>query len=151
TMSATRQSVFGGTASRNHPGSPTEVPAMLMGQPSSYDEIPYSGHCFPYTHPDHLAVMGTLFGMPAPPPHGCRLLELGCAGAGNLVPMAMDLPSARFVGIDLSPRQIAEGRSLVEKLGLDNVELHAMSIMDVDERLGTFDYIVCHGVYSWVP
>ncbi len=124
---------------------------MLMGQPSSYDEIPYSGHCFPYTHPDHLAVMGTLFGMPVSPPEGCRLLELGCGRAGNLVPMAMELPSARFVGIDLSARQIAEGRSVVEKLGLDNVNLRAVSIMEVNERLGTFDHIVCHGVYSWVP
>jgi methyltransferase-like protein len=124
---------------------------MLMGQPTSYDEIPYSAHCFPYTHPDHLAVVGALFGMPVSPPDGCRLLEVGCARAGNLVPMAMELPSARFVGIDLSARQIAEGRSVVEKLGLDNVDLRAMSIMEVDESLGTFDYIVCHGVYSWVP
>jgi SAM-dependent methyltransferase len=29
--------------------------------------------------------------------------------------------------------------------------LRLLSILDVDERLGTFDYVVCHGVYSWVP
>lgn len=124
---------------------------MLMGQPSSYDEIPYSDHSFPYTHPDHLAAMGTLFGLPVTPPDRCRVLELGCGRAGNLVPMAMELPSGRFVGVDLSTRQVADGQSLVERLGLDNVDLRAMSITDVDARIGTFDYIVCHGVYSWVP
>jgi methyltransferase-like protein len=124
---------------------------MLLGQSSSYDEIPYSDNCFPYTHPDHLAAVGALFGMAVPPPEGCRVLELGCARGGNLVPMATELPGARFVGVDLSARQIAEGRAVVEALGLENLDLRAMSITDVDERLGTFDYIICHGVYSWVP
>jgi methyltransferase-like protein len=124
---------------------------MLAGQASSYDEIPYSDNCFPYTHPDHLAAIGMLFGIDVPPPEGCRVLELGCARGGNLVPMAMEQASARFVGVDLSARQVAEGRAVVERLGLENLELRAMSIMDVDERMGTFDYIVCHGVYSWVP
>jgi SAM-dependent methyltransferase len=65
--------------------------------------------------------------------------------------MALELAEARFVGIDLSSRQIAEGRSVVERLGLRNLNLRAISIMDVDRRLGNFDYIICHGVYSWVP
>jgi methyltransferase-like protein/2-polyprenyl-3-methyl-5-hydroxy-6-metoxy-1,4-benzoquinol methylase len=124
---------------------------MLADQTSSYDEIPYSDNCFHYTHPDHLTAIGTVFGMNVPPADRCRVLELGCARGGNIIPMALELPEAQFVGIDLSARQIAEGRSVVERLGLRNLDLRAMSIMDVDHRLGTFDYIVCHGVYSWVP
>jgi methyltransferase-like protein/2-polyprenyl-3-methyl-5-hydroxy-6-metoxy-1,4-benzoquinol methylase len=124
---------------------------MLAGQTSSYDEIPYSDNCFPYTHPDRLAAVKALFGMSESPLDHCRVLELGCARGGNLVPMALELPAARFVGIDLSARQIAEGRSVVEKLGLQNVDLRAMCITEVDERHETYDYIICHGVYSWVP
>ncbi len=124
---------------------------MLAGQASSYDELPYADNCFHYTHPDHLAAIGAVFGMTVAPSDRCRLLELGCAQGGNIIPMALEHPEARFVGIDLSSRQIAEGRSVVERLGLQNLDLRAMSIMDVDQRLGTFDYIVCHGVYSWVP
>jgi len=73
------------------------------------------------------------------------------AGGGNLIPMAIALPQAEFVGIDLSPVQIAEGQKIVEALGLKNIRLSTKSITDVDATAGTFDYILTHGVYSWVP
>jgi methyltransferase-like protein/cyclopropane fatty-acyl-phospholipid synthase-like methyltransferase len=118
---------------------------------TSYDEVPYSSTPFYYTQPDCLATMATLHGMtPAAADH-CRVLELGCGRGGNLIPLAVSLPESRFVGIDLSRRQVAEGRSVVEKLGLSNIELRPMNILDIDEGFGSFDYIICHGVYSWVP
>jgi methyltransferase-like protein/cyclopropane fatty-acyl-phospholipid synthase-like methyltransferase len=118
---------------------------------TSYDEIPYGSNPFSYTHPGCLAGVATLSGLAPPPVERCRVLELGCARGGNLIPMAQSLPAGRFVGIDLSRRQIAEGRAVVERLGLGNIRLEAMSILDVDEGFGEFDYIICHGVYSWVP
>ena len=124
---------------------------MSIGQASSYDELPYSDNCFPDTHPDYLATLGRLYGIDTPEVSTCRVLELGCAGGANLIPMGLELPEARFVGIDLSNRQIDAGRSIVDRLGLRNVELLALSIEEVDERFGSFDYIICHGVYSWVP
>jgi methyltransferase-like protein/2-polyprenyl-3-methyl-5-hydroxy-6-metoxy-1,4-benzoquinol methylase len=124
---------------------------MSIGPSSSYDELPYGDNCFPDTHPDYLATVGRLYGIDTPPVATCRVLELGCAGGGNLLPMAQELPGARFIGVDLSSRQIDSGKGLVDRLGLRNVELLAMSIMEVDERFGSFDYIICHGVYSWVP
>ena len=81
--------------------------------------------------------------MPRP---GARLRE-----GGNLLPMALELPDAQFVGIDLSQRQIADGQAVIKRLGLRNVDLRAMSITEVDESFGPFDYILCHGVFSWVP
>src|SRR5262249_55972164 len=50
---------------------------------------------------------------------------------------------------DLSARQVADGQKVVEALGLTNVELKHLSITDY-AGFGAFDYIVCHGVYSWV-
>lgn len=117
----------------------------------SYEETPYHSTPIPSCHPDCLSTMATLYGMQPPPVASCRVLELGCAGGGNLIPMALALPAARFVGIDLSPRQIAEGQEIVTKLGLKNIQLLPLSILDVGPDFGTFDYILCHGVYSWVP
>jgi methyltransferase-like protein/2-polyprenyl-3-methyl-5-hydroxy-6-metoxy-1,4-benzoquinol methylase len=77
-------------------------------------------------------------------------LELGCADGGNLIPMAFELGSGTFVGIDLSPRQIRQGIAEAQALGLTNLDLRAMSVLEVDPSIGTFDYILCHGVFSWV-
>jgi methyltransferase-like protein/2-polyprenyl-3-methyl-5-hydroxy-6-metoxy-1,4-benzoquinol methylase len=118
---------------------------------TSYDELPYESNPFLWTHPDRLATIARLFGLQAPPVDRCRLLELGCASGGNLIPMAVNLPQSRFVGVDLSGRQIADGQKVVSALGLTNIELKPISISDVDADLGEFDYILCHGVYSWVP
>ncbi len=46
---------------------------------------------------------------------------------------------------------MAEGVAVVRELGLENLSLKGMSILDVGEDFGTFDYILAHGVYSWVP
>jgi methyltransferase-like protein/SAM-dependent methyltransferase len=124
---------------------------MVESLPSSYDEVPYSNHPFVATHPDSLATAARVFGMRPAPPQGCRVLELGCGRGGNLLPMAQTLPESRFVGIDLSATQVAEARALAEKLGLRNLQVLAGDIRSVAEDLGQFDYVVCHGVYSWVP
>lgn len=85
------------------------------------------------------------------PLEGARVLELGCAGAGHLIPMASQLPDAQFVGVDLAGDQIAVGQERVEALGLKNLDLRHMSAMDIDGEFGEFDYIIAHGFYTWVP
>jgi methyltransferase-like protein/SAM-dependent methyltransferase len=116
----------------------------------SYDRVPYPSALQHHTHPDLLATLALLHGLEPARPDRCRLLELGCADGGNLIPMAIELPESRFTGIDLSPRQIESGRSQLAAWGLTNVDLRAMSIMDVGDDLGVFDSIICHGVFSWV-
>ncbi len=116
-----------------------------------YDAFPYESIAFPETHPNHLAVLGRLLGLETETPATARVLEIGCAGGGNLIPIAQGLPGARCLGIDLSARQIAMARGLVENLGLSNLELRQGDILELDASLGPFDYIIAHGVYSWVP
>jgi hypothetical protein len=65
--------------------------------------------------------------------------------------MASAWPGSSFVGIDLSAAQIADGQMRAAAQALTNIQLKVLNIMDVTESLGQFDYIVCHGVYSWVP
>ena len=115
------------------------------------DQVPYPKWTHRDTHPRQLEAIATLFGMSPAPITECRVLELGCAAGWNLIPMAQDLPDSRFVGIDLSASQIAEARVLAAEAGLENVRLEHTDILDVDASWGRFDYIICHGIYSWVP
>ncbi|MBC9908344.1 methyltransferase regulatory domain-containing protein [Achromobacter xylosoxidans] len=117
----------------------------------AYDETPYTSNAFPICAPGHLHAVAHLYGLNAPAPETARVLELGCAAGGNLLPFVLANPGARAVGVDLSPQQIAAGKAMVDAMGLDNLELRAMSITDIDASFGKFDYIICHGVFSWVP
>lgn len=119
---------------------------------ASYDETPYESYAHPRSAPGQLASIAWLFGLNTPDVCSARVLEIGCAAAGNLIPFAAMHPRARAVGIDLSPVHITQGRQRVEALGLDNVALINGDIAQVDlASLGQFDFIICHGVYSWVP
>jgi methyltransferase-like protein/SAM-dependent methyltransferase len=117
----------------------------------SYDEVPYESHPYAQTHPSRLFVVATLFGLNPKPVENCRVLELGAAAGGNIIPMAENLPQSWFVGIDLSARQVSDGERLIHTLGLKNVSLRHASITEVDESYGKFDYVISHGVFSWVP
>ncbi len=117
----------------------------------SYDDLPYDGGCVASSHPSRMRAIGRLFGLHAPDPATARVLEIGCAGGSNLLPLAYALPGATFTGIDLSARQIELAQQRAEHLGLSNIDLKAMSVVDAGGLDGPFDYIICHGVYSWVP
>ena len=118
---------------------------------NSYDQVPYPALSYTPTHPDRLALMARLMGMDPAPVEECRVLELGCAVGGNLIPMAHGLPGSRFVGIDNSARQVAEAQASAAALGLQNVDFRHLDILDVGPDLSEFDYIIAHGIYSWVP
>lgn len=116
-----------------------------------YEQVPYPGDAFEVTHPDRLATIGTLFGMRPAPVEKCRVLELGCTDGGNLIPMAYGLPESSFTGIDLSPSAIERAQATATALHLGNVEFMALDILDLPADSGEFDFIIAHGVYSWVP
>jgi len=118
---------------------------------TSYDAVPYPSHPYPQTHPERLATVAGLFGADPCPIGQCRVLEVGCGQGGNLLPMAEQLPESRFVGIDLSDVQIDAAQRRADEAGLTNIELRRLDILDVTADLGEFDYILCHGVYSWIP
>jgi len=118
---------------------------------ASYDNLPYESEPLAHTHPDSLAAVATLLGMIPADVERCRVLELGCATGGNLIPMADALPESHFLGVDFSPVQIAQAQKVVDAIELKNIDLRAIDILELDHNIGHFDYIICHGVYSWAP
>jgi methyltransferase-like protein/2-polyprenyl-3-methyl-5-hydroxy-6-metoxy-1,4-benzoquinol methylase len=125
--------------------------AIMTALRTSYDEFPYQSVPLRQTHPDHLATVASLFGFDAPDVARARVLEIRSGSGGNLIPLAASYPDSTFVGIDLSAVQIAHGAAEIEALGLRNIHLQAMDVMAFDETQGAFDYIIAHGIYSWVP
>ena len=132
--------------------SATDPLESLDGAPDAndYDEMPYPSMPFAYTQPSHLAALAALFGLDAPPVDGARVLELGCASGGNIIPLAKRFPQARFLGIDLSQRHIDNGQRRIAALGVENIQLRQGDLTEFSS-VGDFDYVICHGVFSWVP
>ncbi len=118
----------------------------------SYDVMPYPSKFFLQTHPDRLATLATLFGMNPARIEACRVLELGCGNGSNLISHAFNLPDAKFVGVDLAENHIREANSAAAELGLSNAEFYQMDVMEMTvEQFGKFDYVIAHGLFSWVP
>jgi SAM-dependent methyltransferase len=122
-----------------------------MDNLAAYSTIPYPGQVTTQTHPDQIAVIARLLGVAAKDPNQSRILEIGCSDGGNLVPIAARLPGADCVGLDLVPDAIERARAYAAEAGVANATFLAADVMAPPADLGTFDVILCHGVWSWVP
>jgi SAM-dependent methyltransferase len=123
----------------------------MSTRPNAYDLFAYSNHPYADSHPRRLAMLADFFGIEPAPITRCRVLELGCGAGGNILPMALEFPDSEFVGIDLSARAIEAGKADLHALGVKNLTLRHADIADVNADDGQFDYIIAHGIYSWVP
>ena len=115
-----------------------------------YDEVPYESRAVPLSSIDRIALHARLHGLETAAPDACRVLELGCAEGANLLAMAFYLDESTFVGVDASRVQIDRGIEARDRLGLDNLELRCATFADVAEEEGEYDYIIVHGVLSWI-
>lgn len=115
-----------------------------------YESLPYISMPYAQTQPARLAAIATLHGMAPPAVETASVLELGCASGGNLIPLAARFPRARFVGFDLGRKHVEDGARRIRDLALTNIEIGQADIGEL--RLAEkFDYIICHGVFSWTP
>src|SRR5271169_3538598 len=121
---------------------------MEESRVTSYDEVSYPSFPIYYTHPNRLATVAALLGMKPAPVEKCRVLEIGCFDGTNLAAMAVSLPQCEFVGVDAAGTAIARGRAMAEEIGLNNLTLRHLDLMEMAPDYGEFDYIILHGVYS---
>ncbi len=117
-----------------------------------YNELNYESYVHPFSHANYLYTIATLFDMKPAGFEKASVLEIGCAEGNNLAAMAFNYPEANFTGIDVSETQIAKAEALKEYLGIDNIDFECQDISDFrpKKRKDKYDYIICHGVFSWV-
>ena len=133
------------------PAGISQTPDNSDDRSSRYDLVPYPSRAYPETHPDRLRVMAMLFGLDPPPVETSRILEIGCGDGSNIIPIAFSLPQADCVGIDFACKPVEASQSLIRRTGIENVKCEVMDVRDITTAFGTFDYIVAHGFFSWVP
>ncbi len=124
--------------------------ATVTTTAADYDAMPYPGSVYPLLHPSRVGAVGLLYGFSPARCEGARVLEMACANGENLIPMAVAMPGASFVGVDFSPRQVENARALAARLGLTNIRFECLDVRAFPEDGGAFDYIIAHGLYSWV-
>ncbi len=123
-----------------------------MKEESDYETLPYSNSIFPQTYVDKLCSSARLFGLDAPDIETARVLELGCGNGLNLISQAYSLPKASFLGVDLAKTHIDFAVDSARELGLSNIEFKQCDLMEMTlEEFGRFDYIIAHGLISWIP
>lgn len=82
-------------------------------------------------------------------------LELGCGvGLSTLIAAACN-PDGQFIGIDFSQREIEKAQKIADEAGLQNVQFIRQDLQTCALQANTLpqpdcDFIVTHGVYSWV-
>lgn len=103
------------------------------------------------THPARIGAIARLYGLDAPSASDCRVLEFACGDGGNLIPLAVQYPQSYFVGIDINGALIERGCARVAELGLTNIVFEAVDVTAYSPEASSYDYVICHGLYSWVP
>jgi SAM-dependent methyltransferase/methyltransferase-like protein len=119
--------------------------------PTLYDEFRYPGKFYPQASPERMATLGTLYGLKPPPVETSRILEVGCGEGGHLIPVAYALKNSRCLGVDLSQTSLERARETAARLGIANAEFRSLDLMQFPADAGTFDYIIAHGLFSWIP
>ncbi|PMS18600.1 methyltransferase [Trinickia dabaoshanensis] len=80
-----------------------------------------------------------------------RYLDLGCGFAHSTIVNAAAFPHAQFHACDFNRAHIEAASQRAARLGVGNVVFHESSFEALLEHdLPEFDFIVLHGIYSWV-
>ena len=115
-----------------------------------YADLGYLSQPFPYASAPFLESYARLLGLSPAPASKARILEIGSSYGGNLISQALFYPQATFTGIEIAPTQVSVGKTYIDQLGITNLDLLEGDVNESHDHLGTYDYIIAHGFYSWV-
>lgn len=120
-------------------------------------QVPYTFGYYRETDPVWLDFATLITGFSPPSKRNerpLRYLDMGCGQGFGLCLTASLHPDMEFVGIDFNPAHIAHARALADKAGLGNVKFVEGDFVELGnnwpKELGQFDYVVIHGVWSWI-
>lgn len=116
-------------------------------------DVSYPLHFYKEMQPTWLAYIVNTLGCVAPNLSASyTYCELGCGGGINTLVAAACNPAGHFVGVDFNPQHIQAARHAAQQAGIDNVEFIEASFEDFAQQHNRpFDFIVTHGVWSWLP
>ena len=115
-----------------------------------YADLGYLSQPFPYASAPFLESYARLLGLSPAPASIARILEIGSSYGGNLISQVLFYPKATFTGIEIAPTQVSVGKTYIDQLGITNLNLLEGDVNESHNHLGTYDYIIAHGFYSWV-
>ena len=115
-----------------------------------YADLGYLSQPFPYASAPFLESYARLLGLSPAPASNARILEIGSSYGGNLISQALFYPQATFTGIEIAPTQVSVGKTYIDQLVITNLDLLEGDVNESHDHLGTYDYIIAHGFYSWV-
>ncbi len=108
----------------------------------------------PRFHREHspawLVATLTALGLASPPVRGARWCEIGCGDGFGACLLAAANPDTHFTGIDINPVHIEAARQLASETRLVNIEFHLLNIGRDQRKAAPFEFIIAHGIYSWV-
>ena len=115
-------------------------------------DIPYLRDFKPMLAPAWLDHVALVAGIEPPDRHcGFAWCDLGCGQGVTAAMLAATHPLGKFHGIDAMPTHIDHARGLAAAARISNVYFHAVDFSAaIDLQLPSFDYIVAHGVFTWV-
>jgi SAM-dependent methyltransferase len=118
-------------------------------------DVPYTAAYHRETVPVWIATTATLLG--AVPPdltRPFRYADLGCGSGVTALVVAATMPQAEVWAFDFNPAHVAAGRDVARRAGLTNIIFEEASFDELASRpreaLPMFDFIVAHGVMSWI-
>jgi len=113
-------------------------------------DVSYLPGFYPNMAPVLLRYVATLNRLTPPPADRFRYLELGCGLGRVFTTLAAADPRGEFVGVDVNPRHTEVADRDIAAGGLTNARAVTADFATLPDDLGTFSFIVLHGVYSWV-
>lgn len=129
---------------------------MSMSWADGYiSDIEYSSHYYRELSPTHLnfAVLGQAI-WPRSTEVGSAYCELGCGQGLSSIIVAATHPLMKVWGFDFNPSHIGNAQRLAAEAKLENITFGDYSFEQLISlpagTLPSFDYIVLHGIYSWI-
>lgn len=115
-------------------------------------EIEYVYWFYRELGPSALNLVLTMQGVePVPLAEGFSYCELGCGHGLSVNIFSACHPNGEFHGVDFNHNHIVNARELSDQAKRSNAFFWEASFADLDKLpLPDFDFIVLHGVYSWI-
>src|ERR1700758_3943019 len=125
---------------------------MTPQNPGYGADIPYLRDFKPMLAPAWLDHVALVCGVEPPDRQdGFAWCDLGCGQGVTAAILAATRPRGIFHGIDGIPAHIHHARRLAAAAAIPNVAFHSIDFAAAANlELPHFDYIIAHGVYTWV-